>query len=555
MPRVPTISQLAAGSLALGLAACAPPPAPPEAPPRPRPARVSPAVGEGHPRLVVAVVIDQLGSWVLERYLPHLDPEGALRRATREGVYFERSVYPYASTFTAPGHAAIFTGRPPSDTGIVANSSIDPRTGEERTSVEDEQSPVFGDETKTGSPRPLRVPTVGDALKAAHPNAKVVALSTKDRASILPGGHRADLAVWYDYHLPGYTTSRYYADLLPEWLADYRKSHPISALLKPWVPADPQLLRAVVGEDDAEGEGDYQGLGRTFPHDPEVATKPYSVLRIFPQMTEYMLELAGALASAEQLGADDQVDLLCLSISGLDYTGHTFGPESWEYLDHFRRADRALGRLIDALDEHHGPIAVLITADHGITPTPAKNPAGGGRIYPYEVTALAKRLVPRPEMVRLYERPFVYLDPELSSEERAAAVAALEAGLTEHPGVHRAVGVERAAALRSSADPIDRAIGLSIAPNMPGEVYVVPAENWVVDEDHPRGGGTTHGTPWRLDREVPVIVWRGGAPPQVVTEPVSQLRVAPTLAALLGVSPPEGVVEPPLEAALPAAAR
>jgi Type I phosphodiesterase / nucleotide pyrophosphatase len=505
---------------------------------------------DGPPRLVVAIVIDQLGSWVLERYLPHLDPEGFFRTATEAGAYYRRVSYPYASTFTAPGHAAIFTGKAPADSGIVTNSYHDPVSGKGYSAVADPAHPVLGHPGAHLSPKNLRVPTVGDALKEQRDGAKVFALSLKDRAAILPGGHKADLAVWYDYKVPGFTTSTYYADALPAWLDQWLDDHPLANILSPWLPADPALLARLAGDDDAAGEGDYMGLGATFPHDPLVARVPWSGLRVFPQLTEYTTELAAAMAAGAKLGKDDTVDLLIVSISGLDYTGHTYGPQSWEYVDHLIRADAALAKMVAVLNERHGPVRYLLTADHGITPTPDKNPEGGGRLYPDAVTKLAKDAVGEAlgdrDLVDRYKRPYVYFSPQLPADKRAAAIAAVAKALGAHQGIRLAVDVVEARTWRDDGDRVRRSIGLSIADPGPGDMYVCPEEHWVVDEGRPKGGGTTHGTPYANDREVPLVIWGPGIEHVVHEDEVSLLRVAATLAALLDVKPPSGVSEEPL---------
>jgi hypothetical protein len=502
-------------------------------------------------RVVVVVVFDQLASWVFSQYLPHLRHDGALRRGVAQGRYFRRAAFEYASTNTASGHAAIVTGAPPHVTGITANQVW--QDGEpERPFIADGKHPVLGRPEATASPSVLRVDTVGDALeRASGDRAQVLSLSLKDRAAILMGGHRADLALWYDYHIPGFTSSTYYGEALPEWLLGWLRAHPVSELLRPWTALDPALYARVVGRDDGPGEGNYLSLGTTFPHQLSGIDKPYSALRFTPHLTDYLLELAQAAIEHMDIGSDDQPDLVTISISGTDYAGHTFGPDSWEYLDHLRRADLALGRFLAWL-ERRAPTAVLVTSDHGVFPLPER--AGrGGRIFPDEILramqAAAVATVGEGRWVLAFERPFAYLAPELTGERRERVVAAIKRDLEALPGVELVVGVREALGWVSDADPLRRAVGLSMAAGAPGDLYLVPKEDWIVDEDYPRGAGTTHGTPWPPDREVPVIFWGPGVSPERSNEPVSQARVAPTIAALLGVAPPPHVHQPPLAGA------
>jgi len=523
-----------------GLALCACCPAQPASAPPPS----AVGVARAEPRLVVVVVLDQFPSWALLRYLPHLPEDGAIRRGIARGSFFERTAYPYALTNTAPGHAAIFTGAAPYQSGVTTNTVYDVASGKSRPFVSDGKHPVLGNPERTASPTGLRVPTVGDQLKAVTGGkAAVVAISAKDRAAVISGGRRADAAIWYDYTIPAFTTSTFYAQSPPAWLQSHLQTNPLQALMTSWRARDPALLARVAGPDDAPGEGDHLGLGVTFPHDLTQATEPWSALRLFPQLSEYTIQLAAAAARELSLGTDDVVDLLALSISGLDYTGHTFGAHSWEYCDHLLRVDVALARLLDQLDRERGPISVLITSDHGVMPLPPQNAGASGRLYPAEIETLAREAVQEAlgdsRLVRAFVRPYLFFDPALAEgPDRAKAVAAIAGKLQAHAGIHLAADVREAVGWRDHQDRVRRAIGLSVAETMPGDVFVLPADGWVVDEHRPHNGGTTHGTPWDSDRYVPTIVWGPGVPNGRHAAEVSQARVAPTIATLLAIDPP-----------------
>lgn len=540
-------------ALAILLTGCGPSAgtAAPSGPAGPAPAPAATGPGSNAPteaRVVLAVVIDQLPAWILDRHLPHLAPDGLIRQLAERGVYVERAAYGYANTNTAPGHAAIFTGAPPAVSGVISNQVVDPARGT-IDFVDDGKHAVYGNPRDFVSPLGLRVPTVGDALKAQRGDAaQVVAISSKDRAAVLSGGRRADLALWYDTAIPGFTTSSFYGPL-PPWLTTWLEAHPIEALLTPWEPHDQALLAAAAGADDAPGEGDLMGFGTTFPHDPNATSRPPAVLRLLPQHSEYLVELAQVSVEALALGGDAVPDLLIVSISGTDYVGHTFGPESWEYLDHLIRADLALGRLYRAL-EARAPTAALLTSDHGTHPLPER--AGESRrVYPDEVAATAQaaaeaRLGPG-RWIDGFDKPLVFFSPALRGHPRrdevtAAIIQALE-GLW---GVGAVYDVRQAEALRADPDPIRRMVALSVATQDQGELYLLVEEGVIVDEDHPRGRGSTHGTPYPRDREVPVLYAGPAIRPRRVAEVVAQERVAATLCALLGITPPAQVTAPPL---------
>ncbi|HKO90982.1 MAG TPA: alkaline phosphatase family protein, partial [Polyangiaceae bacterium] len=347
----------------------------PRAAPRQR-SRPAPA------RLVVALVFDQLGSDTLLRHQRWLDPSGAIAQAIAQGVFLERSVYPYASTLTAPGHAAIHTGTAPSQNGIDNNSRWDEAQGRALGIVDEPRRWVFGRERDgiTVGPGQLRLPTVATQLKAETGGAaRVVSLSLKDRSAVLSVGGAADLVLWFDSKLGAFTSSSAWGAALPEWVGRYQAAHPLQALFVPWEPLFKERYEAQLGPDAAPGEGDLYGLGTTFPHDWARVKKPWSALGCTPMLSEYLIELADAAVTEQGLGLDAVPDLLALSISGTDCAGHVFGPDSWEYVDHLVRADRAAGQWLTRLAKRL-PLSVLITSDHGVARLPESAPAPNGRI-------------------------------------------------------------------------------------------------------------------------------------------------------------------------------
>jgi hypothetical protein len=328
-------------------------------------------------------------------------------------------------------------------------------------------------------------------------------------------------------------------------------------------------------------------LGRVFPHDLSRASDPYSAVLATPMSTEWLLELAARAANEHQLGRDEVPDLLAISISGTDYVGHVFGPESWEAEDNLVRTDLALAALLARLErEGRGPIALLVTADHGVAKLPESSRAEGREAHrldwdelPERVNAVLDQTVGRAALQRsdagvtdagvtdagvtdagateggdagpaprvwaeAFVQPYLFLTPEARAPAvRERAVSAAIAALRTVPGVFAAYDVRDAERLRQSSDPVERAVGMSIPARSTyelGDVFVVPAERSLVDERMPRGHGTSHGSPWAYDTEVPVIVSGPGVRHLETREVLPQDRVAATIAALLRVSAPQG---------------
>jgi arylsulfatase A-like enzyme len=499
-------------------------------------------------KLVVVVVLDQFGSWVLERYSPFLPEDGFLRTLIARGAYFEAARYEYAGTYTAPGHAAIFTGAPPARSNVSSNRIWDRARGRDFSTVDDGRHAIFGHEGAFASPSILRAPTVGDRLKEESAGrARVVAISMKDRSAVLPGGMRPDAAVWFDKAGRGFSTSTFYAPAMPDWLTRFRETHPFESYLEEWTPEDPVWLAREFGSDDASGEGDWEGFGTTFPHDASRSRSPANTFMMTPGATRYELDVTRAAISEFGLGADEVPDLLALSISAIDIVGHTFGPESWEYADNLVRVDHMLGQFMREL-EAQTTVSWLVTADHGVVRLPeraAEHGEFGGRLLARDVESEARAAVVASGGaggdVLTFVQPLVYFSAALREGPQAAeAASAVVARLRQMPCVHSAYRVADADSLAASNDPVERASAASIDADRRGDVFVVPRHGCLVDEDSPEGFGTSHGTPWDYDARVPVIVAHGGMSPYRVSEEVEQNRVAATVAELLGIQFPSG---------------
>ena len=311
------------------------------------------------------IVIDQLGSWVLDQQLMLLPSDSVIRRAYEDGATHMADL-PYASTQTAPGHASLTTGVPPAVHGIVANAVYDSELGSRRT-VDDRKHAVLGNPNRFVSPTQLRVETVADILhRESDAKAQILSISMKGRSAVLPVGQSRNVAVFYDAVARGMTTSTYYAPkkALPDWLRDFNRANPVQPLLQTWEPADPKRLEAQLGPDASPGE-----MYPSFPHDPREAPDPWYAFAGTPDSSEYLLAAAYAAVKANQMGMDDVPDFLALGISGTDIVGHIWGPQSWEYADNLQRIDRALTRFVKLL-EARGPAAFIPTADHGVAELP-----------------------------------------------------------------------------------------------------------------------------------------------------------------------------------------
>lgn len=511
-------------------------------------------VDPDRPQLVVAVVLDQVGSAVLERWWPALDEDGALKTLAREGAYHHTVRYGYAGTYTAPGHAAIHSGAPPIRSGIGSNKRWDRARKKAVSIADDAVSEVFGHDGAFAGPGVLLAETVSDVLvRATNGGGRVVSVSMKDRGAILPGGHTPTFVAWYDERAKGFTSSAAYGPALPAWFERWRAANPVDARFGVWNAEKPEEAARLAGPDDGVGEGDFEGYGATFPHDVRKAKNPYDLFLMDPASTELLVDLAANAADELDLGRDDVPDLLAVSVSGTDYVGHTFGPNSWESLEHLRRADRALGVLLRRL-RSRARVAMLVTADHGICPIPERPDVKRSGAPPRiddetllpAVRAAAERTLGPGRWVDAFVQPFVYLsEAALTHPRRHDLERAVVSELRRTPGVAYAGTVNDAASLAESSVEVER-LAAGSATTRQGEIILFTTEGTIVDEKVPRGFGTSHGSPWLYDRTVPVLIGGPGVQHVESHDELPQNAVASTLAALLRVPSPREAAPNPL---------
>ena len=504
--------------------------------------------------IVVTLVVDQLGASIASARWPLLPATGGFARLRREGTV-GTIVYEHSVTDTAPGHAALYTGAAPRDSGIYANETLDPKSGKKVSILRDPATHVIAADGKpreapSSSAALLRLPTVADAERRAHADATIVSLSLKDRAAI-PGGGRAPTAsVWFDAGIGGFVTSSAFASAFPAWALAHGGPEAMRAVYaRTWTLADEPFVRAHAATADAQpGEGDLDGIGVSFPHALAKSSNAPHAFRSTPFADEVLLALAVDAIDAAPKNAPM---LLALSLSANDYVGHVYGPDSWEAWDELVRLDGALARFFAALDERFGARgwSLVLAADHGTTTMPEVAHAGG-RILPDELTpklrAAARRAVGDGDFVLGVADPYVYLTDAaraLPADKRRALDDALAAVARAEPGVAAVYDARPAPAKCAAGEALDALVCRSLpTTGVAGELYVAVKPGWFFDPDIVIGKGTSHGSSSLENRTVPLVVRAPGraAAGRVVKEPLPPSSFAVTAAHLLGVAPPPG---------------
>jgi arylsulfatase A-like enzyme len=501
------------------------------------------------PALVVLVVLDQFGEWVLAEHLALLPADSLLKRAWQEGARHTAEL-PYSNTATAAGHATLVTGVAPAEHGVFANAVHEAGRGR-LPIVDDGAHPVIGNPESHASPLALRVATVGDRLHEATGGRSVIAgVSMKARAAILSTGRSADIAVFYDDDIAAMTTSAWYSPdgRLPDWLAAFNADWPVQRTFTTWQ----RRSDSPCALDDAPGEGPFVGWNNVFPYDPADSRKPDKAFGYSAASTPYLFAAARATIDATGMGRDDAPDLLVLGVSGTDRIGHVWGATSCEYVDNLLRTDRELTALADALTRslpEEAKVTWVITADHGVARLPEQTGEPGGRL-PSETILETARSAARGALgdgdwIAGYQSSGVYFTAagDARGEELSRAVTA---ALSDLPGIEGAYAFRDRAALAQSGSAVERLAAASMPAGVDADVLVVPAPGWFNAVYDVPGGGANHGTPWDYDSRIPVLMWGHGIGRAEGAEVADARRVAATLAAILGVPAPEGAMQPPL---------
>ena len=502
-------------------------------------------------RLIVVVTVDQMPAEMLERFGPYFS--GGFARFLR-GAVFTDAHQDHANTVTAVGYATIGTGAFPAHHGIVGNEYYDRALHRMTYCAGDSDARILGYESASGrSPRNLLRSTLGDWVKARWPESKVYGLAIKDRSAILAAGARADGAYWYEDEAGRFVTSSYYSDAYPDWVQAFNESGRVEQYHgRSWQKLLPDGAYVVSREDSFPAEAD--GVHITFPHVlGENSEQPdrafYAELPFTPFGDEVTLAFARELVTHEALGLDDAPDLLFLGLSTPDYIGHRYGPYSQEVEDLYLRLDRGLEEFFALLDERvgEGRYVVALSADHGALALPeelVRRGVDAGRLDVRavfggvrEVIAAAVRdsLITEPPRLRLaggLVLSFAEAAPDWSTltQLRSRIAHALESS----DGVVHALTFDSLAAIDVHAAGVMGRFRRSFHPDRAPDVAVHLRKYHVLDQR-----GATHGSAYDYDTHVPLVFMGPGIAAGRYGEPARTVDLAPTLAALLGVTPPD----------------
>ncbi|MEJ7693348.1 alkaline phosphatase PafA [Daejeonella sp.] len=521
-----------------------------------KPAAAAQSSAVPRPKLMIGIMVDQMRWDYLYRFYERYG-SGGFKRMLNEGFSVENTYINYVPSVTAVGHATVYTGSVPAIHGMAGNDFIQQSTGRTVYCVEDTTVSTVGSGTVVAgqmSPRNLLATTMTDELRmATNFRSKVIAVASKDRGSILPGGHTANAAYWYDEDTGNWVTSTYYMNTLPAWVSDFNAQRYHEKYLKlDWNTLYPINTYVQSSKDDNRYEGRFSGMTTSaFPiKTSEMSNRWNTLITSTPYGSSLTLDLAKAAVENEDLGADAITDFLAVSVSSPDYVGHQFGPNSIEVEDTYLRLDRDLATFFTYLDTKvgKGNYTVFLTADHGVQHNVgfmADNMMSAGL---FQTSANMR------ELNTLLENEFKIKGAirSFSNYQVSLNYAAIEAGkssiadiktkiielLKKKPGVAFAVDMDDAQTANIPANYRERIIN-GYNRERSGVIQIILKPAWYSGLGT-SPTGATHGTLSPDDTRIPFVLMGWGIKHGKTNASHNMTDIAPTITGLLRIQEPNG---------------
>ena len=505
------------------------------------------------PKLVIGIVVDQMRYDYLTRFQDRFS-EGGFKRLLNNGFSLENAHYNYIPTYTAVGHTSIYSGTTPENHGIISNNWYDKYLKKSIYCVNDNRYKTIGNNSKSGKKSPFRMQTttVTDQLHLSqNMRGKNIGIAIKDRSSILPAGHTANAAYWFDGGLRGqWISSSFYMDNLPKWVVDFNNSGFADNYLKePWNTLYNIKTYTNSITDNNNFERKFKGETKTsFPHNiPELrkANGNYDILKTIPNGNSFTLDFAKVAIINENLGKNEDTDFLALSLSSTDYVGHHFGPASIEIEDTYLRLDKDLGEFLSFLDNKigKGNYTIFLTADHAAVDVPSylqslKIPAHYLKIKNLTefISSITEKYFNSTELVENISNYQIFLDKskiEALGLNKNDVAERLVEEIINFDGIYKVVSAKTLQTTRFS-DGILNSLQNGYNQKFSGDVLMIPmpaTSTWGKK-------GTSHGSGYSYDTHIPIIFYGNGIKKGVSKKRYDIIDIAPTIANLLKIEAP-----------------
>jgi predicted AlkP superfamily pyrophosphatase or phosphodiesterase len=501
------------------------------------------------PKLVVGIVVDQMKMEYLYRFSSDFSENG-FKRLMSQGYTFHNTHYNYMPTYTAPGHASVYTGTTPAVHGIVGNDWFNKATGKELYCTDDESVSTLGDDSVNEgkmSPRNLQSSTMTDELKlSTNFKGKVIGISIKDRGAILPAGHFADWAFWYS-KTGVFISSTYYGEKLPDWATQFNaEKNYLKYVTKGWDLLKPKddYNESLTDNNPYEGK-----LFKKAPFMPYNLQDMYEandagILRSTPYGNNLLVDFAKKAIEFESLGKDQITDFLALSFSSTDYVGHVLGPRSIELQDTYLRLDETIADFLMYLDKTvgKGNYLVFLTADHAGAENVTYLKDNKYKVDNINYKNIQKDLkdfsekVYGEDVLLNYSNYNVFLD-KAKIKSKGLNVQEVKQNfkdfLQKQEFIKR-VHTEEEVANANPNDYYLYFVSKGYDPIQNGELVVTFKPGYVEYS----ATGTTHGSPYAYDTHVPLIFFGWNIPKGQTHDRKEITQIAPTVTQLLQITMP-----------------
>jgi len=505
------------------------------------------------PKLIVGIMVDQMRWDYLYRYYDRFDSKGGFKRMLNQGFSCENTLINFAPTVTACGHSAVYTGTVPAISGITGNAWYDKQQKRTVYCVEDHSVTTVGSNSSLGkmSPKNMFVTSICDELRlATNFRSKTIGIAIKDRGGILPAGHSANAAYWYDNTTGNWITSSYYMNSLPTWVDKFNEQKWVDKYYRQgWKLSYPVESYKQSTSDTKNYEG--KPFGTAFPYDLKpFEGKNYGAVSTTPFGNTLTAEFAKAAIIAEQLGADNFTDFLAVSFSSPDYIGHSFGSNSIESEDGFIKLDQELGSFLEFLDNRigKGQYTLFLTADHGVAQIPEfmlENKLPAGRVFMSSVTeSLNKALNDQYKINRVIvsdDNYQVHLNHTLLDSakiEKQVIIEWIVNYLSTLPGIDRAFPAQGLNTIPLT-EKVRVMLNNGFHPLRSGDIFYILKPHHI---DAFGNTGTTHGLWNPYDSHIPLLWYGWGIRQGKLTRETYMTDIAPTVAALLRIQQPSGCI-------------
>ena len=507
------------------------------------------------PKLVVGIIVDQMRYDYLTRFYNKYG-DGGFKRLLNDGFNCENANFNHIPTYTAVGHAAVYTGATPNIHGIISNDWYDKFLKKSIYCVDDFNYKAVGTnkENEQKSPYRLKTTTITDELRLAqNMNNKTISIGIKDRSAVLPGGHTSNGSYWFIGKDEGkFITSSFYMDQLPKWVNDFNNSGLTTKYVsQKWETLYPISTYTESIADDNEFEAPFAGEEKpVFPHDlPNLRDQNlnFDLIKGTPFGNSIVVEFAKAAIKNEKLGKGEFTDFLAISFSSPDYIGHRFGVDSKEVEDTYLRLDKDISDFLKYLDTEIGEdnYTLFLTADHAAVQVPAylnslKIPGGYIELSDFRkfILEIMNKHFNSTELIENVSNFQIFLNKEKIADlnlDASHIAQVLADEIINYKGVLKVV---TAKTLQNTnfTEGVMKNLQNGYHQKLSGDVLIVPNPATIVYSKT----GSTHGSGYSYDTHVPIIFYGYGIKKGRSKKYIEITDIAPTLANLLQVEFPNG---------------